>query len=225
MARPTNIKDETIVAAARELFLERGIRVTTAEVAHHAGVSEGSIFNRFPTKEHLFRAAMESQLAAPQWFTQLDARVGKGDPRESLLSLAGEVLGFFRTAAPLMMMMWSNHAGLSPRDALEGPDAPPVRAIKRLSAFFAAEARLGRVRNCDPEILARAFLGGIANYAFIEALQRGGGALPLPAEPYLRGLIDLLWRGFAPEPEKTLRPPARRANSTKKKAASRRTHS
>ena len=38
MARPVSIKDETIIAAARQVFLERGIQATTAEVAQRAGV-------------------------------------------------------------------------------------------------------------------------------------------------------------------------------------------
>ena len=63
MARPTSIKDETIVAAAREVFLERGIQATTAEVAERAGVSEGSVFKRFKTKSELFRAAMGDRLS------------------------------------------------------------------------------------------------------------------------------------------------------------------
>jgi len=49
MPRPAKIKDEEILAAAREVFLEKGIRATTAEVAKRAGIAEGSIFNRFAT--------------------------------------------------------------------------------------------------------------------------------------------------------------------------------
>jgi len=54
MARPTVIRDETIIDAAREVFLERGFGATTAEVAVRAGVSEGSIFKRFNSKVDLF---------------------------------------------------------------------------------------------------------------------------------------------------------------------------
>ncbi|MBK6513564.1 MAG: TetR family transcriptional regulator [Polyangiaceae bacterium] len=40
MARPTVIRNEAILEAARDVFLERGILGTSAEVAQRAGVSE-----------------------------------------------------------------------------------------------------------------------------------------------------------------------------------------
>src|SRR6186713_3255009 len=56
--RPPVIDSARLLAVAREVFLERGIRATTLEVAERAGVSEGSIFHRFKSKEGLFAAAM-----------------------------------------------------------------------------------------------------------------------------------------------------------------------
>jgi AcrR family transcriptional regulator len=49
-----------IAEAARRLFAERGFEaVTVAEVAREAEVSEGTVFNYFPTKEDLFYREME----------------------------------------------------------------------------------------------------------------------------------------------------------------------
>ena len=50
-----------IVDAAHRLFGERGFEPTTvAEVARAADVSEGTVFNYFPTKEDLFYGGLES---------------------------------------------------------------------------------------------------------------------------------------------------------------------
>jgi len=49
-----------IAETARRLFEERGFEaVTVAEVARAADVSEGTVFNYFPTKEQLFYGEME----------------------------------------------------------------------------------------------------------------------------------------------------------------------
>src|SRR4029079_11007196 len=106
MARPVSIKDETIIEAAKQVFLERGIQATTAEVAERAGVSEGTVFKRFRSKLDLFRAAMEDQLAVPDWTKQLHTRVGKGDPKENLFEMGMRIIAFFRELMPLMMMSW-----------------------------------------------------------------------------------------------------------------------
>src|SRR4051812_25602599 len=121
MGRPTTIKDETIIAAAREVFLEKGVHATTAEVAARAGVSEGTLFNRFNTKFDLFRAAMSPTLEEPAWMARLNARVGQGDLRESLILLGHELIEFYRSLMPLIMMSWSNQSAAGLPEVLMQP--------------------------------------------------------------------------------------------------------
>jgi AcrR family transcriptional regulator len=53
---------ERIVAAATEVFAERGLEASTAEIAQRAGVGEATLFRRFPTKEDLITAIVAVQL-------------------------------------------------------------------------------------------------------------------------------------------------------------------
>jgi AcrR family transcriptional regulator len=47
---------QQIIAAATGLFLEEGVGVSTARIARSAGVSNGTLFNVFPTKQNLIDA-------------------------------------------------------------------------------------------------------------------------------------------------------------------------
>jgi AcrR family transcriptional regulator len=192
MARPATITDERILAAAREVFLEKGITATTAMVARRAKVAEGSLFNRFPTKRELFTAAMRPEMEDPEWLRTLDQRVGAEDVAAVLEDLGLQMVDFFRRLMPLMMMCWSNPGPKGVPDLLSAPNPPPLRALKRLAGFFEAQMRAGALERHDPEIVARAFLGGVQNYVFFEILLRAQDEMPLAAETYIKGLVALL---------------------------------
>ncbi len=51
---------QSIVDAVTPLLLERGARVTTAEMAEAAGIAEGTIFRVFPDKTSLIREAIRA---------------------------------------------------------------------------------------------------------------------------------------------------------------------
>jgi AcrR family transcriptional regulator len=52
---------ERIVAAAMEVFAERGLDASTADIAARAGVGEATLFRRFPTKDDLVTAIIGVQ--------------------------------------------------------------------------------------------------------------------------------------------------------------------
>ena len=53
MGRPAIVDTEDLLRVAREIFLAQGFAVPTATIARAAGISEGSIYKRFATKEDL----------------------------------------------------------------------------------------------------------------------------------------------------------------------------
>ena len=57
--RPSTDREAAILAAATELFGEKGHRgARTAEIAARAGVTERTLFRYFPTKDQLYRRVM-----------------------------------------------------------------------------------------------------------------------------------------------------------------------
>jgi len=51
-----------LVAAAREMFAEHGVDVAMADIARHAKVSNGTLYNRFPTRQDLIEAVFVDRL-------------------------------------------------------------------------------------------------------------------------------------------------------------------
>ncbi len=174
MARPTVIRNEVILEAARAVFLERGILATSAEVAQRAGVSEGSIFKRFKTKADLFRSAMgvnaEDVLPA---LRDLVLMAGSRTVEENLIEVGLATLEVFERVAPIMMMTWSNPKVGCPLSTSSDP--APLRAQRHVAEYLEAEARLGRIENVNADVIARAFLGALRAQVFMELLSSSGG--------------------------------------------------
>jgi AcrR family transcriptional regulator len=95
---------ERIVAAASEVFASRGLDASTAEIAERAGVGEGTLFRRFPSKDDLINAVIEDRMAGRLASVELaleDPDAGAALRRwlqESVARLAADQ-GFFEAAA------------------------------------------------------------------------------------------------------------------------------
>lgn len=65
--RRKEARPEELLSAALELFVEKGFAATrTEEVAQLAGVSKGTLFIYFPSKEELFKAVVRENIVRPQ---------------------------------------------------------------------------------------------------------------------------------------------------------------
>jgi AcrR family transcriptional regulator len=68
-----------LLEAALDLFVEKGFAATRVdEVAARAGVSKGTLFLYFPSKEELFKAVVRQNIAGrfEEWRDELDSFVG-----------------------------------------------------------------------------------------------------------------------------------------------------
>jgi AcrR family transcriptional regulator len=199
MARPTVIDDQTILEAARDVFLAMGVGATTARVAERAGVSEGTIFKRFKSKENLFVAAMAVDLEDLDFTKTLPSRVGNGVLQDHLYEVSLSAIAFFRRLVPLVMMSWS-HPSSRAHEAPPGRDHPAVEGFRQVEAYFEGERRAGRLRSVDTEVLARIFVGGLWHFAAMEVLQGAREKRPMSPEAYCRSLVDILLRGVDTNP-------------------------
>ena len=188
MARPPSISNQQILDAARAVFLAHGFtKASTIDIARRAGVSEGSIFNRFPTKDDLFRAAMDE--AQPPALA-LDGYIGQGDVRKNLIRITIESVHFLNNLLPKLMLRWSERE----LGAKATVCSRPREILHALTAFFKAEKALGRVGG-EPPVIARMFMGSVWNYCFLQTV---AGDRSMSAKTFAERLTAGLWQGIAP---------------------------
>lgn len=196
LARPVRITEAQILDAARDIFLRDGVHACTAEIARRAGVSEGSVFKRFPTKDALLAAALRTP-PIPPWVEALDAMVGVGDPQSNLARIVLGMLDFTRNTLPLVMVAWGSKPCAPP--LTDDGEHPAVRDRRRLTEFLAREMALGRLRECDADAAARMILG--AAFGFVmDHLMAGQSPTVEQTEAFAERLTDVLWKGIERNP-------------------------
>jgi AcrR family transcriptional regulator len=68
LRRDAQVNRDKLISAAAEVFAERGLEAPLEEIARHAGVSIGTLYNRFPTRAALFDAVFPDRLANAMTF-------------------------------------------------------------------------------------------------------------------------------------------------------------
>jgi AcrR family transcriptional regulator len=81
---------DLILAAAEEVFLERGAGASLDDVARRAGVGIGTLYRRFPTREALLAASFSERFLTLAKASQ--SRDADGDPRGALRAYLEELV-------------------------------------------------------------------------------------------------------------------------------------
>ena len=179
------------------MFLENGFAASTAAIAERAGVSEGSIFKRFSTKEALFCEAMASSIEE----LSFDHRVGQGELADQLVAIATELITFYRNVLPQMTMLWANSNARPVEIFRRSGEPPPLRILKKLTRYVEAETRLGRLSASDPQVLARILSASTHSFVFKEMIgvQK---RMPIDQEYYTAEVVRTLLHGAVSTPHR-----------------------
>jgi len=195
MARPTSIKNEAILEAARKVFLERGYQASTKTVARAAGISEGSLFKHFKTKTDLFMAAMEDDAGISSWEEKLMESAGKGDMRRNLEMVGREVLEHLHIILPRIMMVRSCGITIAPHRCAGSGVPHPVQRLNALANYFKAEIRYGRLVMSQPQVYAQIFLGALVHYVFQKTVFNFTSVSP---EIFVKTVVDMTLKAAMP---------------------------
>lgn len=136
-ARRKDARPGELLAAALDLFVEKGFSATRVEeVAHRAGVSKGTLFLYFPSKEDLFKAVVREHLTGhiTRWRDEIDHFEG---PSSEILRYA--------------LFSWWEHVGSTKASGIpklmmsEAGNFPELVAFYRQEVIEPGSALLARI--------------------------------------------------------------------------------
>ncbi len=184
--RQPEAKRELLLASARVLFADKGFDATsTAEVARHAGVSEGILFHHFGSKKGLLEQLAEefareaAQFTMPSGATQIT--------EESVVRNAFE---FAESHPELYEIMAKGGAGLAELERTTQSDILLATIEKNLRQAMAE----GQIRRGNPRIMAELQFA-VVDSAY-KAWRRSGN--PALREEYILEAIGCMKAMMAP---------------------------
>jgi AcrR family transcriptional regulator len=199
--RRKEARPHELLEAALALFVEKGFAATrTDEVAQRAGVSKGTLYLYYPSKEELFKAVVRHNLSS---------LIAEGE------ALAGQFEGSSSALLGRLMHAWWQRVGSTPAAGIHKIVLAEVRNFPELAQFYTDEVivpaeRLfsGTVqRGIDrgefrPMPTHEVALMLIAPLIFMAVHRHSFGACPVHGgmgadpTPMLRTHLDLVLRGL-----------------------------
>ena len=190
------LKRERTIAAAVELFYERGYENTTLDgVAERLGVTKPFIYAHFNTKTELLAEicarGIASSLAAMDGVLRLDWA-----PAEKLAELVRRFITAVLESQKHIAIFAREEKNLLPKD-FERISAMRRDFDRKLAGLLAEGAARGEFRLADPRLAALA-IGGMVSWAYV--WYRADGRLTLTELAEEMSALVLALAGAAPRP-------------------------
>ena len=163
---PVTKSEKAIIAAARSLFLERGCAaVSMDDIARVAGVARQTIFNRFKTKDGVFRVMIGDHWANWGQAAPMEAVPFEAPVEDHLRALARSIAAFQNDTQHLqfqrLVVEESRHTDWIGPAAYQMGKRPKMKA---LAAGIAVMHQAGRLYCEHPEIAAWQFVGLVQEF-------------------------------------------------------------
>ncbi len=193
-----------ILAVAVSLFSNRGFRgTTTKEIAQAAGVSEAMVFRHFATKEELYTAILDHKACAggeafePEKMTA-DA-IARKDDRAVFEALALEALKHHEHDPEFQRLLL--YSALEKHELADMFFDQFVRRVyKFLGGYIRERQRDGALREMDPAIIVRVFIGMVMHHSLNNNLwDPKRRLLDISNEAAARQFTDILLGGITSE--------------------------
>jgi AcrR family transcriptional regulator len=193
-ARPTEIAD-----AALALFSERGFAATRLEdVAIRAGVSKGTLYLYFPTKEDLFRAVLRQGLLPNLEAIEHAVAADQGPAPVLLRQIAGRLLQVLDTNLTAIPKLVLAESGNFPAIARMYADEVVTRAMALLTGILNRGIERGELRRIDPQSAIPTFIAPFLMMALWKHSLGQHTDIAMDSKAVMETHMDILLRGLEP---------------------------
>jgi AcrR family transcriptional regulator len=196
MGRRKLVEDDELLAVAREVFVEQGIAASTREIARRAGISQAVIYQRHPTKAHLFFAAMVPPALSVE--DLLSAPASDLSVVEQLEGIALGMMRYFREVVPILMRLVTHPEFDLEQFAQRHPDSPFGRMHLGLIQYLESQRARGSIVAEHVGPAALTLFAALHSLAVLERLGVHGGTFD---DAVIRAMVRSLWTGLAPRRE------------------------
>jgi AcrR family transcriptional regulator len=184
---------ERILKASLGIFSERGyLGTTTKEIAMEADVAEVTLFRHFLSKERLFGEVVKTYSFLPT-LKGLLPELRDMDYREALSEIARRFLERLSERKALIRIMHAE-AHRYPEKVKEIYHHFIDETFKTLASYFKGMQERGAIRDFDPEIGARAFLGMFFSYFNSREMLTNKKTKTMNGE-VIEGFVDIFIKG------------------------------
>jgi AcrR family transcriptional regulator len=193
---PASNKREAVLAAAIRCFAAHGLAGTgMRHIARAAGLTEGTLYHYFPSKDALIESAFRWSAFEP---SDVRTAMRRADLplRERLLDVGSEFLAVLRRDP-----LWTR---VVIREALRvgaDHDGNPVRAAlvslalertRTLAAALRDEMKAGLIADCEPRQVAEHLFRALIGHFVAESIAGSTSAPKGTADPFLVHLVDTI---------------------------------
>jgi AcrR family transcriptional regulator len=201
-SRRKQARPAEIVAAALELFAERGFAATRLDdVAARAGVSKGTLYLYFDNKEELFKAVVRESLL-PNIARVETLVAGFDGPTPDLVRRMIETIGMTVATSRLgaLPKLVIAESGNFPDIARFYLDEVINRGLRLIESVLKRGIERGEFRPVDTGLTVRAVVAPVILLAIWKNSFEPVDAEPIDAQAYLANSLDMLMNGLRTAP-------------------------
>lgn len=186
---------DQIVKVATDLFAKEGFKgTTTREIARKAGISEAVIFKHFARKEDLYKAIIDSRCADTGGESCLIGMLKGKKGREVFTTVAAYMLEEHQKDPSFLRLL--TYSALEQHTLSEL--FVKTRAMELLGLLedkISESMREGWMREVDPALAARAFIGMVVHYSIAQELYGFKRYFRRPLEEVAAAFVDIFLEG------------------------------